>query len=57
MLYQQEVSSTAEERRAQTDRNELGENFSKLQQMYGQTASEGSLYELFESFKDMALCS
>ncbi|XP_071139750.1 DIS3-like exonuclease 1 [Mytilus edulis] len=50
-----EVSEAAEESRLAILSHDLGANFHKLKEEYGQTSAKHSLYHMFESFKETAL--
>ncbi|VDH97529.1 DIS3-like exonuclease 1 [Mytilus galloprovincialis] len=50
-----EVSEAAEESRLAILSHDMGANFDKLKEEYGQTSTKHSLYHMFESFKETAL--
>ncbi|XP_064607624.1 DIS3-like exonuclease 1 isoform X2 [Liolophura sinensis] len=50
-----EVHTAAEEKPEKVVNFDLGSDFNRLQEMYGQTAEKDSLYSLFQSFREMAL--
>ncbi|XP_060081062.1 DIS3-like exonuclease 1 [Ylistrum balloti] len=50
-----EVSDAAEEKRSHRSSVDLGVNFEELKKEYGQSASDHNMYNLFQSFKEMAL--
>jgi len=52
----QEVSEAAEEGKSILCVEDLGANFYQLKQEYGQSAEDQSLYTLFQSFKETAVC-
>ena len=54
-FFTQEVSDAALEKRLQLETHDLGPKFESLKREYGQTPSNKSLYNLFETFKETAL--
>ncbi|XP_069126738.1 DIS3-like exonuclease 1 [Argopecten irradians] len=50
-----EVSEAAEEKKGHRSSVDLGENFEALKREYGQSSKDNNMYDLFQSFREMAI--